>query len=226
MAQGAKALSAVGGDADDPGTSPAEADPVMPHVMFSDCELRSRYPSLEAPEDLSLEDVKNELRDTVLQKGIRIASEIQEKTAKSGRRRHEATAAAEVEKNSSEVGAVTDEPTEKSFKVETYAFDVDNPDGGPARLPRATFSFARTAMIPKHTGLGVRAGHGLASKVPSGGPFRPVAGAPLASGSFGGKRTSATVRTDGPRPTDRRRSEKIRPPFPTSASSDLQYLST
>ena len=223
MAQGAKALSAVGGDADDPGTSPAEADPVMPHVMFSDCELRSRYPSLEAPEDLSLEDFKNELRDTVLQKGIRIASEIQEKTAKSGRRRHEATAAAEVEKNSSEVGAVTDEPTEKSFKVETYAFDVDNPDGGPARLPRATFSFARTAMIPKHTGLGVRAGHGLAPKVPSGGHFRPVAGTPMASDSFGGKRTSATVRTDGPRPTDRRRSEKIRPPFPTSASSDLLF---
>ena len=44
---------------------------------------------MEAPEDLSLEDFANDLQDTVLSKGMKIASQIREAVIRTGRKRHE-----------------------------------------------------------------------------------------------------------------------------------------
>ncbi len=90
--QGAKGVCAVGGNAENPVADPAgesPRDPVMPHVKLGQHELDLAHPPLEAPEDLSLEDFANDLADSGLQKGLKIAEDIREAIARAGRRRHD-----------------------------------------------------------------------------------------------------------------------------------------
>ena len=93
MAEGAKTIGAVdgsvGSEDEHKATEIPEAEPIMPHITHSTTELNEMHPSLEAPEDLSLEDFANDLQDTVLSKGMKIASQIREAVIRTGRKRHE-----------------------------------------------------------------------------------------------------------------------------------------
>ena len=62
--------------------------PVMPHTVLSPEELDEQYPSLRAPEELSLHDYLRDEDDYVYMHGLDIAKEIQNDVDVNGRRRH------------------------------------------------------------------------------------------------------------------------------------------
>jgi hypothetical protein len=59
----------------------------MPHVELTQEELDQRYPSLVPPADELLDDLRNDLHDSVYQKGLVIADEIRSETSLQGRLR-------------------------------------------------------------------------------------------------------------------------------------------
>ncbi len=69
-----------------------EAMPWMPHTSLNRQELDDRFPSLQAPDDESLEDVVRDGDDPLLQYGHKIAQRITEDMAVRGRTRHDADA--------------------------------------------------------------------------------------------------------------------------------------
>ena len=59
----------------------------MPHVELTQEELDQQYPSLVPPADELLDDLSNDLRDTVYQKGLVVADAIRSETSLQGRMR-------------------------------------------------------------------------------------------------------------------------------------------
>ena len=120
MASAGKDLGAVtSGDVDDLGSVPGGddecneelPDPIMPHVLYCKDRLEELHPRFPAPADDKLDDLQDDAQDAVYQKGLRIASEIQKRTAEDGRRRNL--------KEMSTVQLVEDEPSE-SDRRETW----------------------------------------------------------------------------------------------------------
>ncbi len=62
--------------------------PLMPHLSYSEHELDQKYPKIQAPDDLQMDDPADDAQDAVYQKGLKIAQEIQERASKEGRRRY------------------------------------------------------------------------------------------------------------------------------------------
>ncbi len=70
--------AAVAGGA---GEAPSgETSPVMPHLVHDSNTLDELYPSLEAPQDESLDDLQCDTSDTVFQHGMRLVERIREET--------------------------------------------------------------------------------------------------------------------------------------------------
>ena len=61
--------------------------PCMPHLLYSESELDTRYHPLVAPPDDGLVDVADDLGDAVYQHGLGIARDICRQVATQGRRR-------------------------------------------------------------------------------------------------------------------------------------------
>jgi hypothetical protein len=69
------------------------APPTMPHVELTQEELDEQYPTLVPPPDELLDDLTDDLRDTVYQKGLVIADAIRSETSLQGRMRRPLIAA-------------------------------------------------------------------------------------------------------------------------------------
>ena len=63
------------------------APATMPHLECTPEELERMYPPIEAPPDDQLDDLQDDNRDGVYQRGLQVAEEIRQQTSKQGRRR-------------------------------------------------------------------------------------------------------------------------------------------
>ena len=68
-------------------TEDDEYVPRMPHTELSSDELEAQYPSLEAPEELELEDLGKLEKDTLYAAGMQVVQQILDEMAVAGRTR-------------------------------------------------------------------------------------------------------------------------------------------
>ena len=82
LADAGDEIAAVGNDVDIENTTA-----IMPHLAHSYEELQELYPSIPAPADEQLDDLRDDHRDNVLQEGLKVAEQIKNEMSMQGRRR-------------------------------------------------------------------------------------------------------------------------------------------
>ena len=134
------------------------APPTMPHVELTQEELDEQYPTLVPPPDELLDDLTNDLRDTVYQKGLVIADAIRSETSLQGRMRRPLIAALQQRGLSSNpVRASTIRPLGGGVIGDATALHTTATAATPTTTTTATTTNA-TATTGKRERLGVAAG--------------------------------------------------------------------
>ena len=129
----AEGLGAVREEVAEEAEAHEETSRVMPHLMHAESELARLYPSLKAPPDEDLKDLRDDSRDGTYQHGLAIAEGIRRQTAAQGRRRR--PQAGKEEANGAEGEDNDDEQEETQQKVakkgsEKFALVVTAPTLG------------------------------------------------------------------------------------------------